>query len=46
MHLKHAFLCGDSGSSYIFNTPPPITLPVHRNLEHAPHVAIPVHNVP
>ena len=31
MHLKHALSCGDSGSSYIFSTLPPMELAVHHN---------------
>ena len=32
MHLKHALSCGDSGSSYIFSTLPPMELAVHHNV--------------
>ena len=31
IHLKHAASCDDSGSSYIYNTIPPMALAVHHN---------------
>ena len=41
--VHHISSCGDSGSSYIFNTPFPFII---IYLEHAPHVGIPVHHIP
>ena len=32
MHLEHALSCGDSDSSEIFSTLPPMELPVHHNV--------------
>ena len=32
IHLKHSPSCGDSGSSYMLSTPPPLAIPVPHNI--------------